>query len=89
VLFMAVGCGSGGGEETPAEPDGGAMHGLTVDSSPAGEATCVPGVEMVAGVPFGPAPPDVSHCPCGTACHIILAPDCKGYYCEQVCDVCP
>jgi len=98
AALLLIGCGSGD-EETQDYQDGGGFHGLPADSGvaqspdskspPAGDATCEPGVTIIGGVPFGPAPPDVSNCKCGIGCVMKLAYDCKGYYCEQVCVECP
>jgi hypothetical protein len=94
LLTIAISaCGSGGlPEENTTDADVQASGlGGEVDawSKPIPPATCDPEVFIIGGVPFGPAPPDVSNCPCGIGCVNKLAPDCKGYYCEHVCLVCP
>lgn len=85
LLTIAISaCGSGG---LPEDNDDAGVADAELQSAPG--TTCDPDVVIIGGVPFGPAPPDVSNCPCGIGCVKKLAPDCKGYYCEHVCLVCP
>lgn len=89
ALFLTIAisaCGRGG---LPDENTADADVKADVELQAAPEATCDPEVVVIGGVPFGPPPPDVSNCPCGIGCVNKLAPDCKGYYCEQVCLACP
>lgn len=87
ILTIAISaCGSGGLPEENAS-DADVQSDAEFQAAPG--TTCDPEVVIIGGVPFGPAPPDVSNCPCGIGCFKKLAPDCKGYYCEKVCLECP
>lgn len=93
-LYFVVGCGSGDEGEAPTLPDAGlldtqASYQALPDTLPEGTRCADPlPVTIVGGVPFGPAPADVSKCPCGVGCVLTFTPDRSGCYCEYVCASC-
>lgn len=90
VLALGIGCGFGEEEqgEAPAdasvvEVDAGVEQDVELQAAPKEDAF------RASQVPFGPAPASTSNCQCGVGCHMTLAPDGQGYYCEYVCVACP